>query len=180
MEFIREKQTSIVAILTCLKVDIWYEHIYSTQPELSCFARFFILYIIWFLLQILIKTSDKNQFFRSATSSFILHLSSFLNFPRYKLHTMLKQKFSANSSLRITLLVKKNYLMTVKFICLAFLQINLKKWEQTWFLRLVIQSKIVQRQRWFIQLLGAFLCLNNSKTVLSRGYWDHLSDHSNK
>lgn len=119
-------------------------------------------------------------FFRPATSSFILHLSSFLNFPRYKLHTMLKQKFSANSSLRITLLVKKNYLMTVKFICLAFLQINLKKWEQMWFLRLVIQSKIVQRQRWFIQLLGAFLCLNNSKTVLSRGYWDHLSDHSNK
>lgn len=63
MEFIREKQTSIVAILTRLKVDIWYEHIYSTQPELSCFARFFILYIIWFLLQILIKTSDKNYSF---------------------------------------------------------------------------------------------------------------------
>lgn len=40
MEFIREKQTSIVALLTRLKVDIWYEHIYSTQPELSFFATF--------------------------------------------------------------------------------------------------------------------------------------------
>ena len=57
----------------------------------------------------------QSVFRPDTSSSFVLHLSSFLKCFQDTLHTTLRYaKFSANSSLRITLLLQKHYFLTVK------------------------------------------------------------------
>ena len=86
---------------------------------------FFKVITFWYCL------SAVDYFFTPDASSFVRSSSSFLTFSQDTLHAILRHtNFSANSSLRITLLVQK-YCFVSANLCYVLHFLELKKWEQT-------------------------------------------------
>lgn len=109
-----------------------------------------------------------RYFFRPVTS--FCHFSGFLKFFENVLHIMLwYSRFSANNSVRITLLIQKCYLMPIKlcYIC-HFSEIQPKKWDQFMFCDMLEKSTLRYNlncfvfcywwtQHWFILWVRCFL-----------------------